>query len=76
MSSELPPYAVVPEEVIIPGEKKCEKCTHYISEHDGPNGHCKHLMFEIVLPEDKIAASMGHAVTSARQICPCKEFEE
>jgi hypothetical protein len=75
LSSELPKFAEVPEEVIIPGEKKCEKCTHYISEHNGPNGHCKHVMYEIKTPEDRVFESMGREVTGARQICPCKEFE-
>ena len=71
--NKLPKFAVVPEEVIIPGEKRCSTCTHYESEHMDA-GPCKHLMYEIVMPEDKVAASMGQTVTAARQLCNCRGF--
>ena len=71
--SKLPKYAVVPEEVIIPGEKRCSKCTHYESEHID-SGSCRHLMYEIITPEDKVMISMGHVVIGARQLCNCKRF--
>jgi len=70
---KLPKYAVVPEEVIIPGERRCSTCTHYECDHIG-NGPCKHLMYEIVTPEDVVAASMGQVATAARQLCNCKGF--
>ena len=75
-SNNYPPGAIIPEETITPGEKKCNKCTHGESEHiDGK--HCKALMFEFPLDVDqKKFKAAGYDVVNARQLCNCKEFEE
>jgi len=71
--TKLPEHAVVPEEEIIPGEIRCSTCTHYESKHMD-SGPCRHLMYEIITPEDKVMISMGHVVIGARQLCNCKRF--
>ena len=71
-----PPGAIIPEIEIIPGEKQCNNCTHYESEHlEGK--HCKQVMYIMPMDEDEQKyANAGHTVITARKLCTCKEFVE
>ena len=72
--SNYPKGAIIPHEVIIPGAKRCENCTHYEEDHlEGY--HCRHLMFEYPMDVDeKKFANAGYQVQTARQLCDCKRF--
>ncbi len=74
--TEAPPGAIIHEPEIIPGEKQCQNCTHYRSQHLEGH-HCKQLMYELPLDQDQQAyENAGHFVPKTRQLCSCKEFVE
>ena len=46
---------------------QCEKCTHYRDEHNGPGGHCAHVMYYVKDEE------VSHRI---KKYCPCRQFEK
>ena len=46
---------------------QCEDCTHYHTEHNGPNNHCMHVLYTVDEP------GVTHP---PRKLCPCKVFTE
>lgn len=44
---------------------QCEECTHYEKQHDGPAGHCKHVLYSVDEPE---------LTYNPKKYCPCKKF--
>lgn len=53
---------------------RCEKCTHFDFEHNGPDGYCLHIMQFANLPEKESYEKAGYVVPSINQRCDCRMF--
>jgi len=58
-----------------PGEKQCENCTHYTSEHMDGDDHCTHTMYYLPMDDlQKQYEARGSNVIRGTKLCPCKRF--
>lgn len=72
----LPDNAIIVDDEIIPGEPKCEYCTHYESLHMEGTGPCSRTIAIIPDPElEKAGKGSKINVIHPRIKCDCAKFQ-